>query len=81
MKIRIKLFASIRDAAGWGEQEREVDAGATVDTLWRSLCDGFERPYDPRMPILIARNQVYVVEETLLEEGDEIAFLPPLAGG
>jgi molybdopterin converting factor small subunit len=75
------FFALYRDLAGAGEITVDLPPGSTargaVEAL-RSRGAGFGRlPADP----VVAVNQEYADLETDLHEGDEIALLPPVAGG
>jgi molybdopterin converting factor subunit 1 len=81
MKIRVLYFASFREARGLGEDERVVSEGATVEDLWRALREEF--PALGRLPAAppAAVNREYVPHATALREGDEVTFLPPIAGG
>jgi molybdopterin converting factor subunit 1 len=81
VKVRILYFASFREARGLGEEERRVPDGATVEDLWQALRR--ELPELARLPgpPPAAVNREYVPHATLLREGDEVAFLPPIAGG
>lgn len=81
MRIRLLLFALYRDMAGTGELELELPAYATaadlVDYL-RSERGGLKRlPQDPA----VAVNEEYVPLSVRLRDGDEVALLPPVAGG
>ena len=74
-------FASFRAAVGRDEEVRDLPEGARVSDLWSSLKGGallFSR--FPSMPPA-AVNRAYADAETRLSEGDEVAFLPPVAGG
>jgi molybdopterin converting factor subunit 1 len=81
VRIRLLHFASFRDAAGVGEQEREVPEGVRVSELWAALSR--EVPLFSRFPSMppAAVNLEYMAADTVLHEGDEVAFLPPVAGG
>ena len=74
-------FASFRDAVGREEEFREIEDRARVDDLWTILAR--EVPLFARFPSMppAARNREYVAPGTPLRDGDEIAFLPPVAGG
>lgn len=76
--LRIRLFASLREAAGWGEMSWPVtaEAGLTPRQLWVAL----DLPGDPAV-MRIAVNQQFAALETRLQAGDELAFLPPISGG
>jgi len=81
VKIRVLHFASFRDAVGRDEESREVIEGARIDDLWAALAR--EVPLFARFPAMppAAINREYVPAGTRLSEGDEVAFLPPVAGG
>lgn len=81
MQVKLLLFALYRDLAGEGEVMVDVPPGATaraaVRTL-RSMGPGFERlPEEP----VIALNEEYSDLDADLHDGDEVALLPPVAGG
>jgi molybdopterin synthase catalytic subunit len=81
MQVRVLYFASFRDAAGRPEEIREIPPGTRVSDLWEILSrevPTFGR--FPRMP-LAAVNRLSTVGFHNLEDGDEVAFLPPVAGG
>ncbi|MGE5815785.1 MAG: MoaD/ThiS family protein [Acidobacteriota bacterium] len=81
MRIRVRLFARVRDIVGASELLREVANGATLRTVWQDLVQEF--PELERYGPLIsgARNEEYVRMDMPVEEGDEVAFLPPVSGG
>ena len=81
MRIRLLHFASFRDAVGRDEEAREIAEGTRVHELWSVL--GSEVPLFRRYPKTppAAVNREYVSPDTVLREGDEVAFLPPVAGG
>jgi MoaE-MoaD fusion protein len=73
VKVRVRLFAGLRERAGWSE--REVDA-STVGEVWSALGLG-EEPAG----LLYALNQEYADRDQELAEGDEVALIPPVSGG
>lgn len=81
MRVRVLYFASFRDAAGRGEETRDLPSGSRVSDLWAVLSK--EIPYLGRFPGAppVAVNRTYVGREAALADGDEVAFLPPVAGG
>lgn len=81
MTVQTLFFASYRDLLGTERLEVTVPDGATVADLVRSLRERGE-PFDalPADPP-VAVNRSWAPAETSLEEGDEVAFLPPVAGG
>ncbi len=81
MKVRLLLFAALRDLVGFDEQDVELPAGATALDLWELLRREHEGLLPFRKPPMTAVNQRYVPAETSLSEGDEVAFIPPVSGG
>jgi molybdopterin converting factor subunit 1 len=81
LTVRVRFFAGHRAIVGAAEQQRRLTAGSSVGDLWQQLSDEYPAlaPYLGRM--LIARNQEFCTLESALQEGDEIAFIPPVSGG
>jgi MoaE-MoaD fusion protein len=71
--VRVRLFAGLRERAGWSH--REIEA-ATVGDVWAALGLGDEPP-----GLLYAVNRAYAPSETALGDGDEVAVIPPVSGG
>jgi MoaE-MoaD fusion protein len=74
MAVTVKLFAGLRERAGWSE--RELDGVARVADVWPALDLGAEPP-----GLLYAVNMEYAERERELADGDEIALIPPVSGG
>ena len=80
VNVRVLLFASYADRLGLDSVRVALPALATVaDALdhVRSLPGGEQIPPRP----LCAVNLAHVGLDAPLAEGDELALLPPLAGG
>ena len=73
MPVTVRLFAGLRERAGWSQ--REVDA-ATVGDVWRALALG-----DEPDGLLYAVNKEYAQRDRPLADGDEVALIPPVSGG
>ncbi len=73
MQVTVKLFAGLRERAGYSE--REVDA-ATVGDVWTALELG-----DEPDGLLYAVNRSYAPRDHALADGDEVALIPPVSGG
>ena len=81
MKVRLLLFAVLRDIVGSDERDLEVADGARAIDLWNELRAAHPRIAPYERPPFTAVNQDYVPPETLLHDGDEVAFIPPVSGG
>jgi molybdopterin converting factor subunit 1 len=81
MFVTIRLFARLREIAGSAELSRELPEGATAEAAWSVLAREFPALGDYRRTISCAVNADYATFSTTLQEGDEVAFLPPVSGG
>jgi molybdopterin synthase catalytic subunit len=72
--VRVRLFAGLRERAGWSE--REVEDLERVADVWPSLDLG-EEPSG----LLYAVNKEYAERDRALSDGDEVAVIPPVSGG
>ena len=81
MKVRLLFFAVLRDIAGSDERELAVEAGTTASQVWESLRHSYAKLADYAQPPMIAINESYASPDAVLQEGDELAFIPPVAGG
>jgi len=80
MTVRVLLFASYADALGAPEVVVELPSGARVrDVLEtvRQMAKGRRVPEKP----LVAVNQRYAKEDQPVSASDEVAIIPPVAGG
>jgi len=81
MHLRLLFFATYRDLAGTPELELDVPGGSTAAQVvaeLRARGGGFARL--PAAPV-VAVNREYAPLATGLADGDELALLPPVAGG
>ena len=76
----MKYFASFRDLTGKKEESLEVPEGITVEGL-REHVKGLYAKMAGKDQVLVAVNGVFTPLETVVREGDEAAFFPPVSGG
>ena len=81
MKIRVKLFAILRERAGTSNVVKDLPDGSTVADLWRELQKDYPKLDVPGIRLLYAVNQNYVTLDQVLNDQDEVVFLPPVSGG
>jgi MoaE-MoaD fusion protein len=76
VRIVVKLFAGLRERAGSSERELELPDGARVADVWAPLDLG-----DEPEGLLYAVNKEYAPAARRLDDGDEVALIPPVSGG
>ena len=81
MRIRVRLFAIQRELAGTREVPLDLPDGATVADAWRGLVALHPGLEPGRASVRFARNGAYADEATVLNDGDEVAMIPPVSGG
>jgi molybdopterin converting factor subunit 1 len=81
MRVRVRLFASLREAAGRSEAALELAPGATAEAAWGALAAGSPALLPSRRSLAVSVNRRYTSFETVLQDGDEVVFIPPVSGG
>ena len=81
MRVKVRLFARLRDITGAAELGREIGPGATIGSVWRQLVDDFPELASYERSISTAVNADYARMDQPVGDGDEVAFLPPVSGG
>jgi molybdopterin synthase catalytic subunit len=76
VQVTVRLFAMLRERAGSSEVVIDLPEGARVSDALRELAG-----LAAGMPLVMAVNREYAREEQPLEPGDELALIPPVAGG
>ncbi|HJV68058.1 MoaD/ThiS family protein [Ideonella sp.] len=83
MKVKLRFFASLREALG-GQGELELPEGSRVADARDALISR-GAPFDASLArhraLRAALNQTLCDESAALAEGDELAFFPPVTGG
>lgn len=79
MKCKIKTFGIARDILGSKELTVVVNGNKVID-LRNDLAKQYPK-LESLNSLFIAVNQNYAEDETVLNESDEIALIPPVSGG
>jgi len=77
MAIKVLFFASLRESMGRAADELDASDVETVTDVWDAVAGGNAMPSN----LLMAINQDYVNADARVEDGDEVAFFPPVTGG
>lgn len=77
MSIKVLFFASLRESMGRAGDELDASSVGTVAEVWVAVARGEPMPTN----LLAAINQDYVNSSATVQDGDEVAFFPPVTGG
>ena len=77
MSIQVKFFASLRELVGCDAATVEIGEVACAADVWLAASGG--QPLPPNT--LVAVNMEYVAPTQAVQDGDEVAFFPPVTGG
>jgi molybdopterin converting factor subunit 1 len=81
MQIRVRLFATLRQLAGWAQMPLELPESATVTDALAALDRAYPELTVTKRTIYVAVNQEYARGTQVLNAGDELALFPPVSGG
>lgn len=77
MSVKVRYFASLKDSVGRSDEQVDVSDTVTVAEIWAMANANRLMPDN----ILAAVNMEYVDKEHSVQNGDEVAFFPPVTGG
>ena len=77
MSVHVKYFASLRDKIGRSNDLVSIKETTTVENIWQAATQHMERP--PQL--MVAINHEYATFKDVVQDGDEVAFFPPVTGG
>lgn len=81
MKTKVLLFASFREKMGKDCIHLDLPDGAIAADVLHHVCPSQQEADAWRRVMRVAVNCRYVPYDTKLSDGDEIALIPPVAGG
>jgi len=81
MRIRLRLFASVKDIVGQRELTLDLPEGTTTAELLERIARDHPRLRTMAPTLLLAVNREYAEGTRILADGDEVALIPPVSGG
>ena len=81
MQINVKLFAILRDRAGTSDFALELPRGSATSVALESIATKLPSIKDLLPRAAVAINREYASRDTTLNDGDELALIPPVSGG
>jgi molybdopterin converting factor subunit 1 len=81
MSVQVRYFAALRETTGRDVETLQLPAGATVVQIRGVLVERYPALSTLLPRCAVAINRSYAAGEAILNDGDELAFIPPLGGG
>lgn len=81
MRVKVLFFGQLKDIVGCSEDAVDLPPAASLGDVFAHYASRFPKLEALRRSIVLARNQQFSTPDTILVEGDEVAFLPPVSGG
>lgn len=81
MRVRLLYFAVLRDIMGTSEAELTLPDGTRAGDVWQTMRSAHPELSGYERPPMTAINESYAPSSAILQDGDELAFIPPVAGG
>lgn len=87
MKVKVLFFAITRELVGLREcyitlnETNDNNIIVTTELLMKELCRLYPSLLNILDQIVLAVNKVYITDIILLNDGDEVALIPPISGG
>ena len=81
--VRVRFFAMLRDRIGREAVDIPVEGEISLERLEEIIAETFPqlREYLRGRRVLVSVNQEFAAPDTIVRDGDEVAFLPPFSGG
>jgi molybdopterin synthase catalytic subunit len=79
--VKVLFFGMLKDITGMREDSVSLGDGAQVRTVFEHYAGRFPRLRELAASIVLARNEQFSALDAAVEDGDELAFLPPVSGG
>jgi molybdopterin converting factor subunit 1 len=81
MRVRVLFFGMLRELVGRPSEESDFPEGSDLGMVFDNYAARYPRLREMAKSIVMARNQEFAALSTTVQDGDEIAFLPPVSGG
>lgn len=81
MPVKVLFFGQLKDVVGRAEDALDVRSGSTLQDIFDHYAREFPRIQGLSASIVMAKNRQFSSRSENIEDGDEVAFLPPVSGG
>jgi MoaE-MoaD fusion protein len=81
MRVRVLFFGMLKDLVGRTSEEADFPQGSSLRAVFDAYAARFPLLGEFSKSIVLARNHEFAEPSAAVQDGDEIAFLPPVSGG
>jgi molybdopterin converting factor subunit 1 len=81
VRVTVLFFGRLKEVAGGTQESLEVASGSRIEDLFAVFVARHPELARYRGSLVASRNQEFAPWSTMVDSGDEIAFLPPVSGG
>jgi molybdopterin converting factor subunit 1 len=81
IRLNVLFFGRLKDAIGHSQESVEIASDSRIEDLFAQCVARHPELAEHRRTIAVSRNREFAAWTTLLQPGDEVAFLPPVSGG
>ncbi|MBI2337251.1 MAG: MoaD/ThiS family protein [Deltaproteobacteria bacterium] len=81
MTVQVKFFSQLKDYFKASEKAFDFFKPCTAEQIFLDLFDDITEAKRWRSWVRVAVNGEYVPYDTWVQDGDEVAFIPPVSGG
>jgi MoaE-MoaD fusion protein len=81
LQVKLLYFAVVREMIGQSQETRVVQPGQTLEDLFEQICVEYPALRRLRPSLLFMVNEAYADPARQVQDGDEIALIPPVSGG
>lgn len=81
MRVQVLFFGQLKDLVGRSSDELELEEGARLETVFQHYASLEPKLAELAASVAMARNLRFAAPGELLQDGDEVALMPPVSGG